>query len=298
MLFRFNKIDWKGLSENRQLKLNIGLAVVLIIFFAFFLDMVFSVSRFRHFVEERPKKEEKVTRKARPAKVKAGLHKKAVARVAIILDDAGGNIPDYSRLCSIKEPLTVSVLPGMPTSGKVAKALADADFEVILHLPMEPVNGSYRRSGGGMVTCSDRDYEVRKKVLDGISSVRYAVGLNNHMGSKATADERVMTDVFNTVKGKDLYFIDSRTSERSVALKLARNFGIPSAENNVFLDSGTSRDSIESKFRQLISIARQKGSAIGIGHVTRPATISVLKELMPEYKKDGIQFVYASELVK
>jgi len=83
-----------------------------------------------------------------------------------------------------------------------------------------------------------------------------------------------------------------------VALKLARNFGIPSAENNVFLDSGTSRDSIESKLRQLISIARQKGSAIGIGHVTRPATIAMLKKLMPEYKKEGIEFVYASELVK
>jgi hypothetical protein len=308
--FRFNKIDWKGLSENKQLKLNIGLAVVLIIFFAFFVDMIFSVSKFRHYAE-RPVKEEKIVhaytlreaswqagRKAKPVKEKRVAPKRTGARVAVILDDAGGNIADHNGLYSIKEPLTVSVLPCLPTSGKTAKALVDAGFEVILHLPMESLNGNYRRSGGGMVSCSNADYEIRKTVLDDFSSVKWAVGFNNHMGSKATADERVMTDVFNSVKGRDLYFIDSRTSGKSVALKTAREFSIPSAENNIFLDSEAAQPFIESKFRSLIAMARQKGSAIGIGHVTRPATIAALKKLMPEYRKEGIEFVYASELVK
>ena len=297
MPFRLNKIDWKGLSENKQLKLNIGLAVVLIIFFAFFVDMIFSVSKFRHYAE-RPVKKEKIVRKAKPVKEKRAAPKRTGARVAVILDDAGGNITDHNGLYSIKEPLTVSVLPCLPTSGKTAKALADAGFEVILHLPMESLNGNYRRSGGGMVSCSNADYEIRKTVLDDFSSVKWAVGFNNHMGSKATADERVMTDVFNSVKGRDLYFIDSRTSGKSVALKTAREFSIPSAENNIFLDSEAAQPFIESKFRSLIAMARQKGSAIGIGHVTRPATIAALKKLMPEYRKEGIEFVYASELVK
>jgi hypothetical protein len=302
--FRFNKIDWKGLSENKQLKLNIGLAVVLIIFFAFFMDMIFSVSRFRQYAE-RPVKEEKIVhayrqagRETKPVKEKRVAPKRTGARVAVILDDAGGNSTDHNGLYSIKDPLTVSVLPCLPMSAKTAKALADAGFEVILHLPMESLNGNYRRSGGGMVSCSDTDYEIRKTVLDDFSSVKWAVGFNNHMGSKATADERVMTDVFNSVKGRDIYFIDSRTTEKSVALKTAREFGIPSAENNIFLDTDTSQTFIEGRFRQLMSMARHKGSAIGIGHVTRPATIAVLKELMPEYKKEGIEFVYASELVK
>ena len=297
MPFRLNKIDWKGLSEDKQLKLNIGLAVVLIIFFAFFVDMIFSVSKFRHYAE-RPVKKEKIVRKAKPVKEKRAAPKRTGARVAVILDDAGGNITDHNGLYSIKEPLTVSVLPCLPTSGKTAKALVDAGFEVILHLPMESLNGNYRRSGGGMVSCSNADYEIRKTVLDDFSSVKWAVGFNNHMGSKATADERVMTDVFNSVKGRDLYFIDSRTSGKSVALKTAREFSIPSAENNIFLDSEAAQPFIESKFRSLIAMARQKGSAIGIGHVTRPATIAALKKLMPEYRKEGIEFVYASELVK
>jgi hypothetical protein len=296
--FRFNKIDWRGLRENKQLKFNIGLAVVLILFFAFFLDMIFSVSKFRHYMEERPKKEEKVTKKEKAVKEKASIPKKVTARVAIILDDAGGNMTEYNEIRSIKKPLTISIIPDLPTSAKVAKAMADAGFEVILHLPMEALNGSYRRSGGGMISCSASDQEIKKTLNDDLSSVKCAVGLNNHMGSKATADERVMTDIFNTIKGRGLYFIDSRTSDRSIALKLARSFHIPSAENNIFLDSDVNRNFIKSNLRHLISIARQKGSAIGIGHATRPATISALKELMPEYENDGVKFVHASELVK
>ena len=298
MLFRFNKIDWKSLSENKQLKLNIGLAVVLIIFFAFFVDMIFSVSNFRQYMEKRPAKEEKIIGKEKPAKRKVLFPGRSAAKVAIILDDAGGSSPDYKALYAIKEPLTVSVIPEMPSSGRVAKALADKGFEVMLHLPMESLNGNYRKSGGGMVSCSDTDYAIRRTVLDDFSSVKRAVGFNNHMGSKATADERVMTDVFNTIKGMDIYFVDSRTSERSVALKTAREFGIPSAMNNIFLDTDTDRTFIEGRLRQLMAMARRKGSAIGIGHVTRPATIAALKLLMPEYEKEGIEFVYASELVK
>ncbi len=268
-------------------------------FFAFFMDIMFSVSKFRNYVEERPKIAGKAIKER-----KAVLPKKAAAkagraaRVAIILDDAGGKTPDYKGIRSIREPLTISVIPDLPDSQSVAKALADAGFEIMLHLPMESVNGSYRKSGGGMVACSASDQEIRKTVLDDLSSVKCAVGVNNHMGSKATADERVMKDVFNTLKGRGLYFIDSRTSDRSVAFKLARNFRIRCAENNMFLDSETSEAYVETNFRRLIAAARQRGSAIGIGHATRPATISALKKLMPEYEKDGVKFVYASELVR
>lgn len=268
-------------------------------FFAFFMDIMFSVSKFRNYVEEGPKILEKAIKERKAVLPRKAAAKAArAARVAIILDDAGGKTPDYDGIRSIKEPLTVSVIPDLPDSQSVAKALADAGFEVMLHLPMESVNGNYRKSGGGMVACSASDQEIRKTVLDDLESVKFAVGVNNHMGSKATADERVMKSVFSTLKGRGLYFIDSRTSERSIAFKLAKNFRIRSAENNMFLDSETGQAYVEANFRRLIAAAKQRGSAIGIGHATRPATISALKVLMPEYEKDGVQFVHASELVR
>jgi hypothetical protein len=218
--------------------------------------------------------------------------------VAIILDDAGGDIPDYSAICSIKEPLTISVLPDMPGSERTAKAMSDAGLEVMLHLPMESVNGSYRRSGGGMVNTSASDQEIKKIVLEDLTSVKWVAGVNNHMGSKATSDERVMKDVLSVLKGTGLYFIDSRTSEKSVAFRSARGMHIRTAENNVFLDGETEPAYVADSLKRLIAMAKKKGNAVGIGHATRPATIAALKEFMPEYEKDGVEFVYASELVK
>ncbi len=220
------------------------------------------------------------------------------ARVAIILDDAGGKAPDYGSIYSIKEKLTIAVIPDMGTSADVAKESMGKGLEVILHLPMESVNSSYTRKNTGMVTVSESDDDIKKTVQDDLASVKCAVGMNNHMGSRATADERVMKDIFESIKGKKLYFIDSRTTERSVALKEAKSFGIPSSENNMFLDGVAGGTYVEQKFRALIAMARHNGSAIGIGHATRPATITVLKKLMPEYSKRGIKFVFASELVK
>jgi uncharacterized protein len=312
-------INWKGLRENRKLKFNIGLAVVLIVLFVVFPDIIYFFYRSSHNVEKAPvllqaqpvkpavkqavakkpaAKIRQAEKKEKAVKPKARLSNRSIAKVAIVLDDAGGKAPDYNSILSIKEPLTISVLPDMPDSASIAKSMMDGGFEVMLHLPMEALSANFRKSGGGMVACADSDDDIKKTVLNDLASVKWAVGVNNHMGSKATADERVMTAVFNALKGRGLFFIDSRTSDRSIAYKLAKNFHIPSAENNIFLDSQTGQTYIEASMRRLVSMARQNGSAIGIGHVTRPMTISVLKRLMPEYKKDGVDFVYASELVK
>lgn len=258
---KFN-IDWKGLRENKKLKINIGLVVILIVFFVIFPDIIISVYRVGHHVEKKPEEKKavhlevpvalpKAPPRAQRIKQRAKIRapKKANVRVAIILDDAGGKIPDYHEICSIKEPLTISVIPDLPDSRNVAKAMSDAGFEVMLHLPMESVNANYRKSGGGMISCFDSDDEIRKTVLDDLASVKWVVGVNNHMGSKATADERVMNAVFNALKGRGLFFIDSRTSSKSIAYKLAKSFHIPSAENNIFLDSETGQTYIEASFR-------------------------------------------------
>lgn len=107
-----------------------------------------------------------------------------------------------------------------------------------------------------------------------------------------------MKAILETIKPKHLFFIDSKTSSTSIAHKTAESMHIPSAENNIFLDSTTDEAGITSRIRQLVAIARSRGSAIGIGHATRISTIDTLKKLMPEYAKEGIKFVPASELVK
>lgn len=298
MRFRFEKIDWKVLSENKRLKFNIGLAVVLIIFFFFFFDVVSSVWKFKYTIEKHPETVGQKTVKPAEKIEKTTPPKGPSVKVAIILDDAGSAGLDYGAIYSIKEPITISVIPNLATSVKVAKNSKGAGLEVMMHLPMEPVDGKYIRYDSGMVICSSSDGEIKKIVLNDLSDIQGAVGVNNHMGSKATADERVMKDVLGALKGKHVYFIDSRTSAKSVVERIAKAIGIPTNENNLFLDGDAAYPQVESKFRKLISLARDHGSAIGIGHATRPATIAVLRKLMPEYAKEGVLFVHASELAR
>ena len=301
MRFHLNKIDWKRSSEDRRLKFNIGLAVVLIIFFAFFIDIIFSIYKFKGYIEERPKEKKVQKEEVKKEKPKKALILKklfAKVKIAIILDDAGGKIPDYKKIFSIGEKITISVLPCLSTSADVAKDAKKAGLEVMLHMPMEPENGSLVRHNSGMILCSASDEAIKRTTLNDMGWVSAAKGFNNHEGSKATKDERVMKAVFEAIKSKNIYFIDSRTSSNSLAFRTAKEMHVRSADNDIFLDGGTNEADIESKFRQLISIGKTRGKAIGIGHATRPSTINVLKRLMPEYAKSGVQFVYASEIAK
>lgn len=219
-------------------------------------------------------------------------------RVAIILDDAGGNFVDYKDIFSIDAPITISVLPNMAGSAKVAAEARAAGKEVILHLPMEPQNGVYVRHDGGMVLTEMLEGDIRDVVLQDLRTVPGAVGVNNHMGSRATKDPRVVDAVLMAIKEKGLFFIDSRTARDSVAFERAGAGGVKAAKSSIFLDVFPSEEAVEKRIGGLVEIARRNGGAIGIGHATRINTVMALMKMIPEYKKQGVEFVFASTLVK
>ncbi len=231
-------------------------------------------------------------------KVTEKVPAKEVTRVAIILDDAGGESIDYNEIYSITSPFTISILPGLSGSSRVMKEATSAGKEVILHLPMEPENGSYVRHDGGMALTSMTDEDIRQVVLRDLKTVPGVSGVNNHMGSKATRDPRVMRAVLSVIKEKGLFFVDSRTASDSLAYDLAREKKVPAGRNALFLDVEDSEDEVKKRFDQLVGIARSHGFAIGIGHATRPGTVATLKKLMPIYEKKGVEFVCVSSLVK
>jgi len=221
-----------------------------------------------------------------------------MVRVAIILDDAGGNFVDYNDIFSIDAPLTISVLPNMPGSLRIVDRARASGKEAILHLPMEPINGVYVRHDGSMVLTSMNDDSIKGVVTRDLATVPGVVGVNNHMGSKATEDPRVMDDVLSVIKEKGLFFVDSRTAHDSVAYDRAKAEGVRAAKNVIFLDVFQSEEAVEKKIGELVEMARQNGGAIGIGHATRINTVTALMRMIPEYKKQGVEFVFASALVK
>ncbi len=220
---------------------------------------------------------------------------KGPGQVAIIIDDMGSSMQELQALLSIRLPLTFSVIPSLAHAKGVAESAHGAGAEVMVHMPMEP-EGYPKQSLEkiGLLLSMD-NAEVVERVNGYFSSVPFAAGANNHMGSRYTQNAEKMEVVLKVLKGKGMFFVDSKTSPASVGYRTARALGLKCGARQVFLDNVQDEGAIGKQLAQAVAIARKSGSAIAICH-PHPATIRALKSLMPELARSGITFVHASAL--
>ncbi|WP_035179404.1 divergent polysaccharide deacetylase family protein [Alkalihalobacterium bogoriense] len=189
-------------------------------------------------------------------------------RVAIIIDDFGGDVKGVDSFFSSNIPITVAVMPFLEQSKQQATNAHELGFEVMVHLPLEPKKGKKSWLGPNPITSDLSIEEVKKRVHLAIDSVPFAVGLNNHMGSKIVEDEEITRAILEVAKERNLYVIDSGTSNKSYIPKVADELGIPWAVRDIFLDdTHSSSGHVTTQMKKLANIARHKGTAIGIGHV-------------------------------
>jgi uncharacterized protein len=217
-------------------------------------------------------------------------------RIAIIIDDCGYNLPRDLRFLRLPIPVTLSILPMTPHGKQVADAAVAAGKAVMLHLPMEPESPTVV-PGPGEITTAMTDQQVQAQVAADIASLPPLPGANNHEGSKATSDPRVMRDVLGVLKHDDMFFIDSRTAYSSVGEATAQALEVPTAKRDVFLDDQVSVAYIEGQIKQLATVAAKNGSAIAIGH-PNPQTAQALEKMVPQLQAAGFSFVTAQSLVK
>jgi polysaccharide deacetylase 2 family uncharacterized protein YibQ len=205
-------------------------------------------------------------------------------------------LPNDLRFLKLPIPVTLSILPMTPHGREVAAAAESAGKAVMLHLPMEPESSS-AHPGPGVVTTEMTDDQIKTQVQADIASLPTLPGANNHMGSKASSDERVMRDVVGVLKQDNMFFIDSMTAQTSVGEESAREAGVPTAERDVFLDNQATVPYVEGQLAQLADVARKHGTAIAIGH-PNPQTAEALEKTVPQLQADGFVFVTAQSLVK
>jgi polysaccharide deacetylase 2 family uncharacterized protein YibQ len=218
------------------------------------------------------------------------------SKVAIVMDDMGNSMEALDELLALGERVTVSVLPYSPHSRETAETAHRNGLEVLLHLPLESLNNQDSEAGTeGLIHSGMSEAEVRKTMADDLDRVPYIKGVNNHMGSKVTADEALMRIILEPLKEKGLFFLDSRTSARSVAYSVARDMGIPAEYRQVFLDADGSNGLIKERLLELFRLAQKEGRAIGICHPFRE-TLQTLKENFHLLKDYGLEAVFASEL--
>jgi polysaccharide deacetylase 2 family uncharacterized protein YibQ len=214
-----------------------------------------------------------------------------------VIDDLGNDSAAVERIARWPYPVAGAVLPGLPGSARTARRLEEAGKEVLLHLPMEPRGYPEVRPGPGVVLRSQSTEEITRTLQTDLESVPGAVGVSNHMGSAATADSRVMQAVARVLARRGLFFVDSRTTDATVAQEVAQQQRVPAVSRRVFLDDRATPKAIEESLAELLSRARAGGSALALGH-PYPATLEVLERELPGLASRGVRLVNVSELVQ
>lgn len=235
-----------------------------------------------------PKKVEATATPRQPAK------KTHRGDIVLIIDDLGFDGQPLERVMALDPNVNCSILPNGTRAEDFARRLHARGFEVLCHLPMEPVGRESPGRGAILTTMSDD--EIVRVTKTNLEAVPHARGVNNHMGSRATTDRRVMTSVLGALP-RGMYFIDSRTTGASVAATVAREMKVRTATRQVFLDDVVEEPFVRKQLRDLVAAAEKRGEAIGIAH-PHAVTMRVLAEEMPKLRERGFRFVRASDVVR
>jgi len=221
-------------------------------------------------------------------------HTPFTAKIAIIIDDLGYNKKNSIAALELPGAITYAIIPYSPYASLSAQTALKKQKEIILHAPMSNV----RNVPLGKVALTEEmgEHAFNHTLTQAIESLPNITGVNNHMGSLLTQQTLPMAWTMKILQEKGLYFIDSRTTPRSVAWKTARKHNIPSLKRDVFIDNERNHHAIHKQFNQLIDIAKRQGYAVAIAH-PYPETIDYLSQRLPTLKQDKVTLVKTSELV-
>ena len=217
-------------------------------------------------------------------------------RIALIIDDIGPTLSGARQFLQFGVPITFAILPRLAKSEKAAVEIHDQGHKIMLHQPMEPMNGDLD-PGPGALYVGDEASRIGNILAENIAQVPFAEGVNNHMGSRFTACGKELHEALSVVKEKGLFFVDSLTSSSSKAYKTARQLHMPAAYRNIFLDNHLDQAYILSQLRHLKKIALNYGHAIGIGHPFSE-TARAIGFFLEDLDDSGISLVHVSDLIQ
>ena len=217
-------------------------------------------------------------------------------RIALVIDDLGYRWGEGLRATRLPGAVTVAILPHTAHTAALAREANEQGKEILLHLPMQPIEENEQPGPGALDIYQDRA-EFAAVVADDLASVPFARGVNNHMGSLLTRHPGAMRWLMEELRARgSLFFLDSFTTPASVGLTVAREEGIPALRRDVFLDPDRHPDAIAFQWHRLLQRARRNGFAVGIGH-PYPATLGLLEHVLPTMGADGVVLVPLSALM-
>jgi polysaccharide deacetylase 2 family uncharacterized protein YibQ len=251
---------------------------------------------FEIYPKEKPTPRQPLAKKDIPTAIPKPLPTKALPSVALIIDDLGYDKKIAQKFAQLDVPLTFSILPYSPFQQKIARLARSKDLEIMIHMPMEPVEYPQVNPGPGTLLVSMSPDELIEQLELNLNTLPGVKGVNNHMGSRMTSESSQMYQIFSVLKKRGLFFIDSRTTAESLCEPSARLFQVPFAQRDVFIDHHLKTDFIRKQIKELIRIAQKNGEAVGIMH-PHSTTLRVLQEMLPDLKNQ-VHLVPASKVVR
>jgi len=228
----------------------------------------------------------------------AALRSRRQCFAAIVIDDLGFSMATAHRVVALPCKLTCAIIPMTPHARAVAGLAAAHGKEVFIHMPMSsPFKVPDVPEYSLMLRVGMPPEAVRDCFAKAFENIPNAVGVNNHEGSLATEDPALMAEVMAALKPRNVVFLDSGTTENTVAWMAARDGGLRWMRRNVFLDAAPrSPEATEAEFDRLIMLARRRGGALAIGHHQFPTTLAMLERKIPIAQREGVEFVFATAL--
>ncbi|MGH7014712.1 MAG: divergent polysaccharide deacetylase family protein [Stellaceae bacterium] len=217
-------------------------------------------------------------------------------RVAVVIDGLGANRAATARAVALPPAVTLSFVA---YAGDLADQAADArraGHELLLHVPMEPVSVTAAMGAYGLDRNMSRDELVRRLRWD-LARFDAYVGVDNHMGTTFAADAPAMQVVMGELKRRGLLYLDARAMPTEPVALAARDFGVPYVTRDIFLDGEQAAVAVDARLAQLVRLARQRGSAIAVGH-PHEATLAALARWLPTLSRQGVVLVPLTAVVK
>jgi polysaccharide deacetylase 2 family uncharacterized protein YibQ len=218
------------------------------------------------------------------------------SRIALIIDDIGANLSRARPFLDLGIPITFAILPRLARTQEAAEMIHNEGHEIMLHQPMEPINRDLD-PGPGALYVGYGSNKITTIMEENISHIPFAIGVNNHMGSKFTACQEGVLEALQVVKERGLFFVDSLTTNRSTAYETAKDLHMRAAARNFFLDHTLEEPAILQQLHKLKRYALKHGHAVSIGHPF-PKTARAIRTFLKTSKESGITWVHISSLIK
>ena len=218
--------------------------------------------------------------------------------IALIIDDLGNQGKQGRHVVRLPGPVACAFLPHAPFTATLARQAHLLNKEVMLHLPMQADDHEQALKEKGVLTFEMTQHQFLATLQEDLGAVPHVSGINNHMGSLLTRHHGKMTWLMKSISEQgSLFFVDSRTTDETVAGSIAHAYGIPSVERNIFLDNDPAPEAIRAQFRRLLDIARRQGTALGIGH-PHAATLEVLRDEIGNLETQGVELIPVARLIE